>query len=154
VNNWGAGIFEEISSDAIIRDNVVRGNGFTMGVWLLDGGVTVSASSNVQVYGNTVIDNYNGITGIMQDRGPGHTLAKVSVHDNTIRMKQGLTGISSGVPGAWFASVGNQFSHNTYVLGTGLAEPFSYGTSGAGVTMTFSEWRSLGQDTTGSAIVG
>jgi parallel beta-helix repeat protein len=149
-NNWGAGIFHEISYHAVIRNNTVRGNGFRMGTWLFDAGITISASSDVEVFGNTVQDCYNGITGVMQARGAGHTLTNLSVHDNTIQMTRGVTGISSGVPGSWYASAGNRFAGNKYVVSSSVDEPFSFGTSGAGSTMSFQAWQQLGQDSGGS----
>jgi len=69
-DNWGQGIFHEISYDAIIRNNTVRRNGFGRGRdWHYGAGIMVADSPNVEVYGNIVVNNFDGIIGIQQDRG-------------------------------------------------------------------------------------
>ena len=73
--NSGAGIFHEISYSATIRNNQVRGNGFRNRGWLWEGGIMVAGSQGVEIYGNILEDNYNGITLIQQDRGSGDTRA-------------------------------------------------------------------------------
>jgi parallel beta-helix repeat protein len=87
-NNTDEGILYEISQDAVIRNNVIYGNGFKGSGWYWAGGITVTASFNVEVYGNRLSDNYNGITGIQQDRPdgtpPAHLLDNFQVHDNVI----------------------------------------------------------------------
>jgi parallel beta-helix repeat protein len=87
-NNTDEGILYEISQDAVIRNNVIYGNGFKGSGWYWAGGITVTASFNVEVYGNRLSDNYNGITGIQQDRPdgtpPAHLLDDLQVHDNVI----------------------------------------------------------------------
>jgi parallel beta-helix repeat protein len=87
-DNFAEGIFYEISRDGIIRDNVVRGNGQRAAGWFWDGGITVASSSGVQIYGNRLSGNFNGITGTQTDRPdstpPVHLLDDLSVHDNTI----------------------------------------------------------------------
>lgn len=88
-----AGIFHEISGSAVIRDNVVVRNGTTWHEWGWNGGIQVAVSSDVEIFGNTVLDNGNGITLIHQNRyddwAPG--LRNINVHDNTIRTA-GLSG--------------------------------------------------------------
>ena len=95
VGNSGAGIFHEISYSATIRNNQVRGNGFRNRGWLWEGGIMVAGSQDVEIYGNILEDNYNGITLIQQDRGSGalgpYLLRNVSVHDNTV-VRSGRTG--------------------------------------------------------------
>ena len=48
----------------------------------------MASSFNVEVYGNRLSGNYNGITGIQQDRldstPPAHLLDNLGVHDNLI----------------------------------------------------------------------
>jgi hypothetical protein len=67
-DNWAEGIFYEISQDAVIRHNRVHRNGLRASSWYWDGGITVASSFNVEVYGNRLSGNYNGITGTQQDR--------------------------------------------------------------------------------------
>jgi hypothetical protein len=87
-HNWAEGIFYEISQDAVIRYNRVYGNGVRAAGWYWDGGITVASSFGVEVYGNRLSGNYNGITGTQQDRPdftpPAHLLNGYHVHDNLI----------------------------------------------------------------------
>jgi parallel beta-helix repeat protein len=87
-NNDAEGIFYEISQDAVIRNNRIDGNGHDGVGWYWDGGITVASSFNVEVYGNRLSGNYNGITGTQQDRPdgtpPAHLLDNYHVHDNVI----------------------------------------------------------------------
>ena len=48
------GIKHEISYDAIIRNNIVAGNGGSFDEWLWGSQILVQNSSNVEVYGNFV----------------------------------------------------------------------------------------------------
>jgi parallel beta-helix repeat protein len=86
--NFAEGIFYEISRNGVIRDNVVSGNGRRRAGWYWDGGITVASSSGVQIYGNRLSGNFNGITGTQQDRPdstpPAHLLDGLHVHDNLI----------------------------------------------------------------------
>jgi hypothetical protein len=87
-DNREEGIFYEISQDAVIRDNQVYGNGLGGRGWYWAGGITVASSFNVEVYGNRLSGNYNGITGTQQDRTdstpPAHLLDGFHIHDNLI----------------------------------------------------------------------
>jgi len=87
-NNRAEGIYYEISQDAVIRNNRVYRNGVRAEGWYWDGGITVASSFNVEVYGNRLSGNYNGITGTQQDRPdstpPAHLLDNYHVHDNLI----------------------------------------------------------------------
>jgi Right handed beta helix region len=87
-HNLAEGIFYEISQDAVIRYNQVYRNGYVANGWYWDAGITVNASFNVEVYGNRLSGNYNGITGVQQDRPdstpPAHLLDHLQVHDNLI----------------------------------------------------------------------
>ena len=57
-NNQAGGIFHEISYNAIIRNNVISGNaiGYCTGQTYFcgTGGISISDSHDVQVYGNTL----------------------------------------------------------------------------------------------------
>ena len=87
-DNREEGIFYEISQDAVIRHNRVYGNGHGGRGWYWAGGITVASSFNVEVYGNRLSGNYNGITGTQQTRNdstpPAHLLDDYNVHDNVI----------------------------------------------------------------------
>jgi parallel beta-helix repeat protein len=151
-NDW-RGIFHEISYACVIRNNVVRNNGHALpadaSLFVLDGaGILVSSSADVEIYGNVVEDNRNGIGAIDSDRGNGargpYGVANLWVHDNTIQQRSGL---AAGILGSnpVFLSQGNRFTGNTYLLGdTGLRQ-FRW----LHANRTDAEWRSFGNDTAG-----
>ena len=95
IGNTKAGIYYEISYDAVIRDNYLEGNGLGFDPWLWGGGIVISSSPNVQIYGNTLVNNGDGIGAVEQDRsrdparfGP-LVIANLHVHHNTVTMSQG-----------------------------------------------------------------
>jgi parallel beta-helix repeat protein len=147
--NSGAGIIHEISYDATIRNNTARKNGFARG-WVTGAGILISASANVEVYGNTVTGNKQGIVGIQQKRvhaGIDYStnLKNLNVHDNTVQVAiGGVSGISS-ISNLSFTSRNNRYVHNSYDIGTDL-KPFSWMNS----KRTKSQWQSYGNDVTGT----
>jgi parallel beta-helix repeat protein len=116
-DNREEGIYYEISQDAVIRYNRVYGNGLGGRGWYWAGGITVASSFNVEVYGNRLSDNYNGITGTQQTRTdstpPAHLLDGYHVHDNLIcATRQKATGVIAD-NGANLATRDISFSGNT-----------------------------------------
>jgi Right handed beta helix region len=118
-NNFREGIFYEISQDAVIRYNSVYGNGHAANGWYWDAGILVNASFNVEVYGNRLSGNYNGITGVQQDRPdstpPEHLLNNFHSYDNLI-CATGGGGHPTGVVadnGANLAARDISFTRNT-----------------------------------------
>jgi len=90
--NAMSGIKHEISQDAIIRNNVLIGNGaewFSKFGWLWGGQIEIQNSNNVDIYGNKVdMTGANGIT-LLQDSvrpesASGHNTFNDHVHDNII----------------------------------------------------------------------
>jgi parallel beta-helix repeat protein len=61
IDNELSGIVYEISEQATISHNKVRGNGFGFHVWLWGAGILISASHNILISDNTVTDNANSI---------------------------------------------------------------------------------------------
>jgi parallel beta-helix repeat protein len=119
VGNTGPGIYHEISYAAVIRDNVVQGNGFDFPGWLWGAGIQVAASSDVEVVGNDVRGNANAIAGIQQARGDGahgpHLLSNLYVHGNTIEVADGRVGIVTDTGDrSVFTDRNNRFDFNTY----------------------------------------
>ena len=149
-SNSGAGVLHEISYAAVIRDNTVKGNGFARD-WLMGAGILISSSSDAQVYGNTVLDNKNGIVGIQQKRSNNgydfsSNLKNLNVHHNTVRVPSGgLSGVSSGVSTLTFTSRNNKFTSNSYDLGAD-SKPFTWLNS----KRTKSEWQKYGHDVSGT----
>jgi parallel beta-helix repeat protein len=120
VNNTAMGIFHEISGPAVIRNNYVEGNGFDKAEWLWGAGILIAASNDVEVYGNTVTGNADGIAGIQQDRQDGprapYLLENVDINNNTITMNQGQTGVVTDTGSEEvFTSRNLVFYENTYV---------------------------------------
>ena len=151
-NQW-AGIFHEISYAAVIRNNTVRRNGFLdPRGWYWGAGIVIAASPDVEVYGNIVEDNANGIVGIQQNRGAGALgpwlISNLWVHDNRVQMHVGQTGLVTDTGDmAIFRSRNNHFDRNTYVLGP-QARYFAWMDD----NRSEAEWRGYGQDTTGTFV--
>jgi parallel beta-helix repeat protein len=150
INNFGPGIFHEISYDAAIRNNLVEGNGFGYPDWIDGAGILVSDSPNVEIYGNTVRNNNDGIAGKQVSRpdsaaamyGPWE-LRNMWVHDNLIVMNAGHTGIVRNTQDpVWGPDWNNRFDYNTYTLGS--ANQYYAWSFGTGTTP---QWRAAGQDT-------
>jgi parallel beta-helix repeat protein len=148
VNNAGPGIKHEVSCDAVIRNNTVTGNGFSRTAWVDGAGILVLNSPNVEVFGNVVRNNNDGIAGIHSTRSHSTDgVCKIQlrdfwVHDNTIEMKVGHTGVVMNVDhdlvkGAW----NNRFDRNTYILGSG-DKYYRWGDS----AISIDEWLAAGQD--------
>ncbi len=142
VANVRIGIYHEISYSAVIRNNTTLNNG--------EGGITVAHSRDVEVYGNTVTDNANGILGVQRDRGSGslgpYQVSNLFVHDNTITMSRGYTGLMQFVgDNSYFLSRNNRFERNTYLLGAGTT--FFHWQNRE---RTPEEWRGYGLDVNGT----
>jgi hypothetical protein len=122
VNNLTAGIKHEISYSAIVRYNVLKGNGALGSEWLGSAQVLVMNSSHVEIYGNTmeVPSSRGGVALVNQaDRGSGSQGPWVAsnnyVHNNTttylgVKGRSGLEDDS-----AMQTATGNKFDSNVYV---------------------------------------
>ena len=156
-DNRGAGIYDEISYNATITDNVVTGNGMpsapgsvrdqTWG-WGWNAGIQLRASGGLSpssplvIAGNIVSDNYNGIT-LLQSPSPnacetpnglglyGPCLVRnVIVENNYITMSQGTTGeMQDGTNDAIFTSWNNRWLDNHYCVIAAIHpnDGYSYG---------------------------
>ncbi len=164
-DNAREGIAHEISYSAIIRYNQVSRNGFTDPRWYLwNAGIGVHASKNVEVYGNTLNGNKNGIVGVRQNRDqdcinynckyPPYTVENLYVHDNNVT--QTLTpppnecNYAGGVADdtgdtSVFTSRNNRWQNNHYILGV-CQTAFPWQNAGR----TAAQWQAYGQDTTGT----
>ena len=149
--NTGPGIYYEISRNGIIRNNVVSRNAFDPGTDMIvvGGGISVESSATVEVYGNSLDANGNGIVLVARNRGAGafgtHRLDDVSVHNNLIRQSFGRSGLVNRTGNNRFwTSLGNEFRDNSYILG-GERYPFDW----LGAKRTIDEWVDFGQDVEG-----
>jgi hypothetical protein len=166
-HNRNNGIFHEISYRATIRYNTSRYNGVEVGltrygsVW--GAGILVYSSPDVEVYGNIVYGNWNGITALHHDRGTGtygpHELRNLYVHGNDITMTYHEQGVGpKGEPNGWPAMTGvfqaggftelvyeqgnNRFENNTYRLPATNAKHFQWHNS----LRAFDAWQGYGHD--------
>ncbi len=150
-NNSRNGIFFEISYGAVIRFNRVAGNGYGHAPdSLRGGGIAVTSSPDVEVYGNTLVNNRVGFAMNQDEKGSGtygvHAMRNLYVHDNTLTQPTGYTGFDVNVPDlSYYTSKNNRFVHNTYTLGSN-PKPFWW----ANGPRTPQEWRAYGQDVTGT----
>jgi parallel beta-helix repeat protein len=147
-NEW-AGIYYEVSYGATIRGNVVRRNGRGFSDWIWGAGILVSASSDVEVTGNLVEDNFDGIGGVQQARGAGqygqYELKNFWVHDNVVTMTHGWTGIVQDIGDrSYFTSHGNRFEGNSYYF-----TPANLVFTWMDGERSDAEWRRYGQDVNG-----
>jgi hypothetical protein len=150
--NAADGIRYEISYQAVIEQNVVEGNGFGTGrgsggsLWD-GGGINVNTSAGVEVRGNLVKGNRNGISIQSRTRGDGprgtYVLADVVIEGNLITMDD--TTASTGVvenKGSPTKAGSITFRRNSYRIAGQSADRFAY----RGKTLTWSEWQQAGFD--------
>ncbi len=138
INNQNIGIHHEISYDAIIRNNIVKGNKV---------GILIVLSPNVEVSGNTVEAPTNGIEGIRVATGRrgGGTYGTYAAHDdyvhgNTITYL-GSSG-RSGASGPLVEGANIRFDSNEYHFVGGGATHFIWGSN----SMTLSDLRRVGME--------
>jgi len=145
INNYGPGIFHEISYDAVIRNNRIEGNAFKHS----KAGIKISSSSNVEIYGNTLKNNNGGIYASQKNRGSGShgtfEIKNLWVHDNTITFSSGFHGFRVHDGGdAYYNNKNNRFDRNNYNVHN--SEPFFW----MGDRRSAEEWKSFGQDPNGT----
>lgn len=146
--NERAGIFHEVSFAAVIRDNLVRGNGTRWNSWRVEGaGILVANSSDVEVTGNVVADNATGIVLRHDDRGGSAVgpweVARVRVTGNEVAMSEGFSGLVTTNDDATRYDDGNVFSGNTYHVAGDASFQWS------GRQLDFLDWQAAGNDLTG-----
>jgi parallel beta-helix repeat protein len=151
-DNQEFGIFYEISFNAIIRNNTIRRNGFSVTAGPAQAGIFVAASSNVEIYGNTVADNASGIVGYQENRGTSPAYGRtwvidgLNVHDNTITMAVGVNGLIQTLNDpSFYTSRNNRFAGNRYQFGS--AARFFYWMDSA---RSDAEWQGYGLDVSGT----
>jgi parallel beta-helix repeat protein len=144
-DNHANGIFHEIGYGGVIRNNVIRRNGFGHDSWLWGAGILIAASQNVDIYGNEVTGNFNGITLVQQDRGSGaygpYIVQNNRVHDNRI-VNSGISGAARDISSQAVFTANNTFTGNDYV-GSSRWEWENR-------RVSWETWRSYGHDADGS----
>ena len=155
VDNADHGIVLEIGYKATVRNNLVTGNGnVRTSPGAFGAGILVVNNRDVEVYGNTVLDNWAGITAVQQPRGSGtyglRETANLYVHDNTIRVADGL--LAAGLEALdcscseYFDSKNNRWQGNDY-LQPASQDSFAWND----LLHDFTAWQALGMDTGGTA---
>jgi parallel beta-helix repeat protein len=142
------GIENEAGCSGVIRNNLSAGNDLA--------GIMITASQGNEVYGNIVKDNGEGIVVWHQDRrdepGSGQIcdwwLEDIYIHDNTITMDEGFTGVLSccgGTDDPTFLEDNVRFTDNDYRVDS-EGEHFRW----LHDSLTFDQWQELGYDSMGS----
>jgi hypothetical protein len=143
-DNYASGIYHEIGYDAVIRDNVLRRNGFGHAAWLWGGGIVIASSQNVEIYRNVVEGNFNGITVTQQDRGSGahgpYVARNITVRHNTV-VASGISGAAQDVGSKAIFSSNIVFDHNRYV--GNVRWEWDNG------RVSWTKWRGFGHDRSG-----
>lgn len=158
-DNARGGIMHEISYGAIIRNNQIARNGTAhlYAGWPTEGGIAIVDSANVEVSGNTLVDNWGGIAALQDDRSVANPdqnhgiweVRNLNVHDNTvtstaaIQQGAGMNGLVG--PAALFSSMGNAWRTNHYILG---ANPNYFMWAAGGIAEA--AWKAAGQDVSGT----
>lgn len=183
--NTMAGIHHEASFSAVIDSNTITGNGSEApedapyggaGIYVYDG-------RDVEIVGNVIRGNRCGVVALVHDRGSADEsnqpqglpleVRNLRVHDNTIEMSVGYSGLivqpraeetgalmDVAIARSFFTSAGNRWFDNTY-RGTGYrdggspsarfvwADPRGGSSTEAWTTPRYlgqSEWLASGQD--------
>lgn len=157
--NSSAGIFFELSSKAIIRNNVLTQNNQVGASWYWGAEIQIAASEEAMVHDNVLVvrDDGRAITLIDQNRwkvgGGFYKTRDNRVTDNDITfLGRGSTGgVSVSDPSAAnFAIIergGNLFDRNVYRVAPGAPAPrFAWGT----LETDFAGFRTRGQERQGS----
>lgn len=147
-NHW-SGIKFEISWYGTFRDNYIANNGFGREAWLWGAGILVQNSAHTEIYGNTLVNNFNSIaaTHTTRSENPGRLgsldVQDMHVYDNTITMATGLAGVDEDNGDAYILDTDSIiFENNTYILSNvNNGDHFKWGPG----SMTASEWTATGQ---------
>ena len=159
INNQYNGINHELSFNAIIRNNVIEGNGFGVRATTpLEGaGIILSNSCCTEISGNTIRNNRDGIGLVQSNRPPGpfgpYITHDNQIHGNLISMRRGgATGMVTyaselrPTPSAPPAT----FSRNRYLLRC-HAKPFVWTLPNRdhAVLLGPAGWKAAGNDVAG-----
>ena len=154
-NNWGAGLFHEISWAATVRGNLLRNNmqaELNLGLSCAHGAqIAANNSQDMVITGNTV-EAYGTNAICLQSTTRTSTqsvfpqsLANISVTNNVVKLRGVVTiGWVGDVP-----AHGISFSGNTYYVDV-LSN--RYWMPNQRSNMTWQEWQAAGQDTTGTLL--
>lgn len=164
-DNDRAGIFHEISYDALITGNTIKRNGLFEGATSVGygAGIQIVNSRNVEVTGNTLSGNAAGIKAFIDGARTGAgdpnatsgtwEVTGLNVHSNTVCTVDGpeMAGLNAAAGGYYYTAPAN--NHFTLNVWSGLTYPSSYFVWQA-IGVTFATWQSsYGMDAAGSYTV-
>jgi hypothetical protein len=162
--NYVAGILDEISYNGTARYNIIEDDASYPGktnpsMWWACGFFDLD-SSNATVYGNTVINNSNGICAVSISRGSGSRGAflvqNLSVYDNVIVQSVGSAAGAVADSGEYLdvysSSWNNHWTSNTYKLAVSGGDFYTWSGGTSYISMDAGQWQSSGQDTAGTWI--
>lgn len=155
-NNGQSGLTHEVSCDATIHDNVFRNNNTESSLWQ-GGEIYVHSSPNVEVFGNEISTQGNGV--VLRDsirpkddeliqqcavNAAAFRVRGVRVRENRIAQagQSGMVGDRSEA----FTRAHAQFAANHYVLRNVSGQHWQWG----GDNHDWRQWRAIGQDSDGS----
>lgn len=160
--NRGAGIFYEISFDALVRRNTLRFNGVNNAPWYWDADIQVAASQGVEVADNDIAVRPGGRAIMLIDQGrrkEDGSLYRTTgnrVHGNRIVFTGsgdagGVTDTDRLSPNGSIIEAGaNSFEANTYTAPLDAPPGFVWGRD----ALTFAAFQSLGQERKGRLTFG
>ncbi len=162
--NYREGICVEVSYGGKVYSNTVNANGwptdsYRPNTYLWDAGIGIHASSDVEVYSNTLVENYNGLVIIQQQRdvttgdsyapAGGFIAQNIYFHDNIVyqRTLGSEATVAAGAANdqggtATFLTRNNRFEANTYYTGSNPT-PFAWMNG----FRTAAQWQGYGHDT-------
>jgi len=187
-DNVSCGIRYEISFDAVIKNNTIRRNGYghtdptirngNDGSGFATAGININCSSGgylstmgtIDIFGNTVEDNQNGIHVQKRNRGNSGTYptrawttANVKVHDNTITMRGrsndaygwGSSGIGElgYTDDAVYHTQGNSFYNNKFFVDSLSSLRFRYWNTAYNQMLSYATASAAGFNPGGSVAV-
>ncbi len=145
IDNLDAGIKIEISGSAVVRDNIVEGNGFGNEHPPRGAGILIRESGPVEVMGNQLSGNKDALV-LHQDDGreneTGNHLQGVLVHDNDIALDGGVVGYFGDIPSDAFETASLTFENNRYTGAAGDTLFLDHGRD-----IDFRQWQQNGRDT-------
>ncbi len=159
--NRGAGIFYEISFDALVRRNTLRFNGVNNAPWYWDADIQVAASQGVEVADNDIAVRPGGRAIMLIDQGRRRRTAASIARRATAftatgsssrgRATRAASRIRIASPNGSIIEAGaNSFEANTYTAPLDALPGFVWGRD----ALTFAAFQSLGQERKGRLTFG